>query len=188
MSGRRTIRKKQYSDATALLKLHGTRIRDVLNGLHPHLEFSLDPMISANVAIATYDDIDRYKSYHLRNRVSGLSSQRSDVVKRAAYFTKWITKLRPLMFIRKTSAYPSPDLGLLANESFAIEFAVSLISAELKKDISLTDKMVADLLYDLHHRHLGDDALLSLFQVVVDVAKERIANPKGQPILEFAII
>jgi hypothetical protein len=43
------------------------------------------------IVISTYDDIARYKFYHLSNPYE----ERSDAIKRAAYLTKWITRFKP---------------------------------------------------------------------------------------------
>jgi hypothetical protein len=105
----RAITSKQYRDAYKAYSVYANAICSASNASHANLEFYFDEIILLNVVVATYDDIDRYKSYHLRN--SGNS--KSDVVKRAAYFTKWTTKLRPIMFKRLPSSTlaATPDIG-----------------------------------------------------------------------------
>ncbi|HXU99607.1 MAG TPA: hypothetical protein VG166_03825 [Caulobacteraceae bacterium] len=152
------------------------------NTIHKDLKFHFDEVIALNVVVATYDDIDRYKSYHLRN--SG--KLKSDVVKRTAYFTKWTTKLRPVMFVRSdVISAPSvdPDMGLMVNEILAVSWATELISSDLGRDVSLTLKSRTELLYDLHYRGVGSDALLAWFQAVVDLARAGFQNP----IIEFGL-
>ena len=54
----------------------------------------IDPALLYMMVVATYDDISRYKAYHL----SDPATQRSNAVKRAAYATKWILHFDPLIF------------------------------------------------------------------------------------------
>jgi hypothetical protein len=152
---------------------------DVANVDYPHLSYNWDPIVALNVSTATYDDIDRYKSYHLRHTPGNLS----DVVKRAAYFTKWTVKFRPIMFERLDPAPSSQDMGLMINETLAISWAMDLISADVGHDVRLTLKSMTAILYDLHYREFGTDSLLGWFQVVVDLARARAVNP----IVEFSL-
>lgn len=127
------------------------------------------------MAIAAYDDIDRYKSYHLRNK-RPQDRARSDVVKRAAYFTKWIVKLRPIMTVRSEKLKISEDVSPLVNESIAIGYAITLIKAECGKYFRLTDKAYFELQYDLHFRPMGEDALVAAYQIIVDLVKAGTDN------------
>ncbi|MDR3500694.1 MAG: hypothetical protein P4L72_15880 [Parvibaculum sp.] len=173
------ITKKQYKDAYRAYFHYAGAIRDTLAKRYGHLELAVDPIVALNVAVATYDDIDRFKSYHLRND----GDARSDVVKRAAYFAKWTSKLRPIMFKRTTDAPAARDMGLMVNELLALAYAMELMSSELGRNIRLSNKTHSELLYDLHYREIADDALLAIFQLIADLARAR----KDNPIIEFNI-
>src|SRR5664279_6318659 len=60
---------------------------------HPTWKLTFDPLVMANVAVSAMDDIWRWKVYHLKD-----SNKLSDAIKRAAFFTKWILKLKPIYF------------------------------------------------------------------------------------------
>jgi len=68
---------------------------DALNTLNSKWDLRFDPFVLLSVAKSALDDIWRYKSYHLRD-----AKTLSDSIKRAAYFTKWIIKSRPIYFTR----------------------------------------------------------------------------------------
>ncbi len=177
-----TITSTQYLDGYRAYCVYTDKFCEALNATHNDINFYFDEMIALNVVVATYDDIDRYKSYHLRNA----GKQRSDVVKRTAYYTKWTTKFRPIMFTRTGLALDppaEPDMGLMVNETLAVSMAADFISADLGRDVSLSRKTRSELLYDLHYRGVGSDALLAWFQAVVDLARAGHANP----IVEFGL-
>lgn len=175
---RNTLTRSQYKAAFKAYYCFATQICAVLQRRNAHLEYALDPVVALNVVVATYDDIDRYKAYHLRND----GTQRSDVVKRAAYFTKWTTKLRPIMF-KRIDLKPKPrDSGLMANETLALAWAMELVSSDIDRDIRLSKKSRSEFLYDLHYREMGHDALVYSFQVITDLA----LGGKPNPVVEFA--
>jgi len=181
-SARLTITPAQYRAANRSYLRFAHRIRDQLDADHKHVTFDVNPVIALNVSVATYDDIDRYKAYHLRNARPG-GGARSDSVKRAAYFTKWTAKLRPISF-DPSAARPDPnDMALMANEILAASYALELIGSELNKHLRYSDKTYAELLYDLHYRDMTDGALSAWFQLIWDLAKSGQKNP----VLEFAV-
>ena len=85
------------------------------------VDLSFDPIVVINIAQSAMDDIWRYKVYHLRD-----PDKKSDAVKRAAYFTKWIVRFRPIHVIRplKSSgflaSFKKDNKTLMLNEGFAI--------------------------------------------------------------------
>jgi hypothetical protein len=170
---KRTITKKQYRDAYVAFCAYVAAMCDAAKTKYPHLDFHWDEIVALNIATAAYDDIDRYKSYHLRNR-PGL---RSNVVKRASYFCKWTARFRPIMFKRIGDPPAGEDMGLLINETLATAWAMELISEDLGRNVRLSLKSMDELLYDLHYREVGNDALLGWFQLVVDLAEANKANP-----------
>ncbi len=141
---------------------------------HPGWHINIDPIVLIDVAKSAMDDIWRYKMYHLRDR-----TKRSDAIKRAAYFVKWIVRLRPLSMIRPLDADQfavefdkEHDYSLLLNESFAVIFAMTTIATECAiSKITLTPQLMSNLLYDLHYRVLSDDALMTVFSMIRARAK-----------------
>lgn len=114
---------------------------------------------------SAYDDIERYKIYHLEKPYE----QKSNSVKRAAYLTKWLMKTRPL------HAPNAPDttniLPLLANAGFCLTIARSHISGELCKEFMFSLQKEYEMTYDLTFREMNGDALLSMYQNFFDVAQ-----------------
>jgi hypothetical protein len=180
---RETITAAQYRAANVAYFFYANKIRGQLNADHPHLIFDVNPTIALDVTVATYDDIDRYKSYHLRNTQA--KNPKSDAVKRAAYFAKWTSKFRPIFYTPNGPPIHDPkSLALLANETLAAAYAIDLIGEELDKSLKLSNKAYHDLLYDLHFRDMSDSALLALFQVYWDLA----SSGKPNPVIEVAVI
>lgn len=137
-------------------------------GNTPSIYVQLDPAAAYDVFVSAYIDIARYKSHHLHNP----KQQRSDGVKRAAYFTKWLTRLRPFSAVRTPFVPEDPDPALWFNELFAVEQGFHQISndASIKNKKKITwilndEQDTFEFLYDLHYRQLHDDALLAFFQM-----------------------
>jgi hypothetical protein len=143
---------------------------------YPTWKIAIDPIVLIDVAKSAMDDIWRYKVYHLRNH-----KKRSDSIKRAAYFTKWITRLRPFSIPRPLDEAnfaaefdQEHDYTLMLNESFAIIFALNTMATESdQRKITLQPETMGSLLYDLHYRHLNDDALMSIFTMIRERARGR---------------
>lgn len=146
---------------------------DAVNSAHPTWRLGFDHLVLLNVAQSALDDIWRYKIYHLRSQ-----NKRSDAVKRAAFFTKWITRFRPLYFQRilpagdADSVKPDADVdkqdtSLFINEGFAIHVSLVTLATDLDTDkIHLDPEYFANLLYDLHYRNITEDALLHIYDNV----------------------
>lgn len=127
-----------------------------------------DSASAYDVFVSAYIDIDRYKKHHLKEP----DQQRSDGVKRAAYFVKWLTRLRPFYVVRPNFKPENPDPSLWLNELFAIEYGFHQISHDATNKQSkrvtwvLNDEQDNfEFLYDLHYRQLSEDALLAFFQM-----------------------
>jgi hypothetical protein len=138
---------------------------------YPGIDLNFDSLVLINVVHSALDDIWRYKVYHLRD-----PDKRSDAVKRAAYFTKWIVKLRPLYVNRPPgvflASFSKNDKTLLINEWFAISYALATLGTDANvKTITLTERQYADLLYDLHYRYVDEDALIAIYQIIVTLAR-----------------
>lgn len=139
-----------------------------LNEVHPTWRLKFDPLILLNVAHSTLDDIWRYKVYHLED-----SKKLSDSVKRAAYLSKWIVRLRPIYFDRTHSDFipedgiDMRDTSMISNEGFAVFVSLISMANDVKLDvIRLDPDFFANLLYDLHYRELTGDALLNIFDII----------------------
>jgi hypothetical protein len=147
---------------------------------HPTWDLNVDLLLLKHVAVSAMDDIWRYKVYHL-----GTKDKRSDAVKRAAYFTKWLVKLRPIYFHRPTRAaafsasFDKEDDTIFVNEAFAIHIACVTIATDANlPTLCLSPVFYAEVLYDLHFRNMNDDALLALFQTIKHVAvKTTLTSP-----------
>jgi hypothetical protein len=172
-SPKRTITRRQYREIYKAFCAYVYEWVQAARKKYTHLDFDWDDIVALNVATAAYDDIDRYKSYHMRNRPGG----RSNVVKRAAYFCKWTARFHPIMIRRVGDPPGGEDLGLLINEALAISWAMELVSQDLGRDVRLTLKAMDELMYDLRYREIGSDGLLAWFQLVVDLAESKKKNP-----------
>jgi hypothetical protein len=148
------------------------RFVEAVNARAP-LKIGFDPAILYVVVVSTYHDIARYKLYHLDDPLNELS----DAVKRAAYFTKWLVRLRPISGVRGRegkSSFHDDDAIVLMNEGFAIAWALANLSADFyQKQMRLTDEKWSDMLYELVFRDISADALLSLYQTYVEIAEGR---------------
>jgi coenzyme F420-reducing hydrogenase alpha subunit len=122
-----------------------------------------------------YDDIERYKDYHLRNKRHPSASPLSNAIKRSAYMCKWICKFKPLRE-KKIPDAPKLDAAGAAmssvNEIFALDLSRGYIGGELKK-YRYREEYIQEFIYDLSYRHLGEDALLHIFSNIFQDVKER---------------
>jgi len=146
------------------------------------IELELDPRILYVATISAYDDIERYKAYHLEKPYR----DRSNAVKRSAYLTKWLSKIGPF----QTSVDLKVELEnlakgefsviskpALANILFAIMVSMGHISVDCKRRTWLTSYAEYHLSYDLLYRRINEDALLSKYQKIVDLVQgKKIIN------------
>lgn len=135
------------------------------------IAISFDEATLLRVVWSAYDDIARYKLYHLAD---GLDDK-SDAVKRAAYLAKWIVRLRPIVIAGpkgglSPEAMKSSD-SMLANEHFALRMGLNVLLAEGVPDFELTDEAHFHLLYDFGYRELSGDALVATFQQLAHAAR-----------------
>lgn len=116
------------------------------------------------IAVSAYFDIARYKHFHFKDP----KKDKSDAVKRAAYFTKWILRLRPLMVIdneRLEDPSPKDDPLAFINEDLAIQWSMLSIAQDYsRKDLLLRTQFHADFLYYLRMRELTTDGLLMAYE------------------------
>lgn len=142
------------------------------------IELELDPRMLYVATISAYDDIERYKAYHLEKPYR----DRSDAVKRSAYLTKWLAKIGPF----QTSVDLKHELQqlskgefsvvskpALANILFAIMVSMGHISNDCNRRTWLTSYAEYHLSYDLLYRRINEDALLAKYQKIVDLVAGR---------------
>ncbi|MBB4287258.1 hypothetical protein [Roseospira goensis] len=131
----------------------------------------IDPSLLYLCVVSMYDDISRYKDYHLNNP----EKQRSNPIKRAAYGAKWITRFSPIIFPRmghETGEGASKDSDVLVNAAFALHFALVNMEIEASVSLRLSTEYYYQIVYDLLYRSLSSDALIILFQALADVANK----------------
>jgi hypothetical protein len=111
---------------------------------------------------SAYDDIYRYKLYHL----DADKHPRSNGVKRAAFLCKWIIKFKPIEYADNARADSLHDIsGLIINADFSQWMARVHISADKGgSHFQFSNRYLFELLYDLTFRELTGDALLHIFQ------------------------
>jgi len=134
-------------------------------------KYSVDDPTLYDVLMSTYYDIERYKTYHQNDP----HNQKSDSVKRAAYYTKWIVRLHPISIYRPHGYQPIPDDDwAFANERFAIEWGFANLSFELGRRFPIpSEDFMFDLLYYLHYRSLAEDALVQMYQFIYDTGTQK---------------
>jgi hypothetical protein len=124
----------------------------------------IDPAMLYLAVVATYDDISRYKSYHL----SEPATQRANAIKRAAYGVKWVVRFSPLIFPNMghlTGKITARHDGL-ANAMFAVHFALVNLEEFTGHSINLPPEIQFALIYDLMYREISADALILLFETI----------------------
>lgn len=145
------------------------------NDRYKRNDISFDPVVLINVCRSAMDDIWRYKAYHLHD-----PGKRSDSVKRAAYFTKWIVKLRPIFVARPLEAekfgqqFAKDDKTLMLNEGFALHISLTSLATEANApQITLEPKFMGDLLYDLRYRNMTEDALAAIYWMIRERTRKK---------------
>jgi hypothetical protein len=158
----------------AVFCAYAEKIAEIARQKYPHMSPTVDLVVALNVVQSAYDDIKRYKMYHLED----FQKNKSDAAKRAAYFTKWILKLRPIMVNHDRSylaaAEKTKDRSLFLNEFLAISWGLDNLAAEQGiQGIRLRRRALANILYDFHFREINGDGLIALFLLLSDLAKDR---------------
>jgi hypothetical protein len=128
------------------------------------------------VTSALYD-IVRYKHFHF----SGDHTKKSDAVKRAAFFTKWIIRFKPITLLTEDEDLSDDviDTWLLTlNEHLAVQWACQCIAKDhALRLVSLNAKFRSELIYELNYRDLNADGLISIFQMISDTIKSNMSSP-----------
>ncbi len=142
-------------------------------------ELYVSPRLVYKTVTSAHFDIARYKLFHLKHP----TKEKSGAVKRAAYFTKWIVRFRPILFLDRSLTDLLPELQFL-NEHLAIQWSTTCIAKELGlQGIRLRRKTLSEFLYDLHFREVSTDGLLAFYQIVADLGESQGNNP----IVEFSL-
>lgn len=140
------------------------------------IELELDPRLLYIATISAFDDIERYKAYHLEKPYKQLS----DAVKRCAYLTKWISRMSPLQsrFNPEQQHIETADIPKLIDAKpalgsilFSIMVCMTHISVECQKKIFLDPEVEFQLAYDILYRRINEDSLLSTYQKILDLAR-----------------
>ena len=152
-------------------------------------DFNLDQSVKAEVdptamylaVVALYDDVARYKEYHL----SDSENQKSNSIKRAVFSVKWIMRFSPIIFPRKghvaieksvdndpffTSNFSDQDV--LVNAVFALHFAFINIELDCGENFRVSSEYYYQILYDLLYRDMSGDALILIFQIISDMSAQ----------------
>tara|TARA_B100000609_G_C17019706_1_gene333039 strand:- start:158 stop:691 length:534 start_codon:yes stop_codon:yes gene_type:complete len=129
-----------------------------------------DPSLLYLCVVSIYDDIARYKIYHLKRP----EDQRSNSIKRAAYGVKWIMHFSPIVFPQMghiTGAAHPENTDALANAMFAMHFALVNLREYADTPFNLKRSALFEIMYDLLYRNMNSDSMLLYFQVIADLAK-----------------
>ena len=137
----------------------------------------VDRRILYKTTVSAYYDIARYKQFHF----SGDHAKRSDGVKRAAYFTKWITRFRPILCVSEDDI-SDPEIDnpwlMMLNEHLALEWGCLCVANDSGvRGFNLKEKFRNDLLYELHYREMNTDGLLAIFQMLSDTIRSKMKSP-----------
>ena len=132
----------------------------------------VDPRLMMIAVRSAYDDIARYKLYHLQKPYS----DRSDCVKRAAYITKWFAKIKPLQMTQtipenneqKIDFRSAPAKASMANVMFALSCSLKYFECELGVKPLIDPKIFHETVYDLTYRDMNIDSMLMLYQLLAD--------------------
>lgn len=161
----------RFVDLFKAAMLFGVRFRERYG-----IVLELDPRILYIATVSAYDDIARYKAYHLEKPYR----DRSDAVKRSAFLTKWLSKIGPFQTSvdlqheleqLKKGEFSAISKPALANILFSIMVSMGHISIDCEKRTWLTPYAEYHLSYDLLYRRINEDALLATYQKVVDLVR-----------------
>ena len=129
----------------------------------------MDPGLLYLTVISAFDDIARYKTYHLKNP----PVQKSSAIKRAAFLTKWILHFSPLVCdVDILNNLKINDAGerALINTYFALHLAFANIQDHSKSsDFALSIAHYYELVYDLTYRGLSAEALMLHYQTLSEL-------------------
>ena len=135
-------------------------------------EFGAPPKVDPDrlylTVISAFDDIARYKTYHLKNP----SIQKSSAIKRAAFLTRWILHFSPLVCdVDTLNNLKTNDLGghVLINTYFALHLAFTNIQDHSGSNFALSNAHYYELVYDLTYRGLSAEALILHYQTLSEL-------------------
>jgi hypothetical protein len=118
--------------------------------------------------ITTYEDIARYKNFHLDDPFT----QKSDAIKRASYLAKWLCRFKPLYVGEGSSENEIDsvefDKTVIVNELFALHLAAIHLSVDVGRDFVIADEKAYEIAYEMMFRHLSEDSYMLIFQMFRD--------------------
>lgn len=130
------------------------------------VEVEIDPSLLFLAVVATYDDIARYKVYHLTDPIA----QKSNAVKRAAFAVRWFMHFSPLIFPKMghISGGEGPEnADTLANAMFALHYALENLRQQTGVHFNIRKEVLFNLIYDLLYRKVSADSLILFFDTIV---------------------
>lgn len=114
--------------------------------------------------VSAYDDVARFKAYHLEDPRADLS----DAIKRCAFLTKWLIREMPLSFPSERGTTFGGHV--LANEALAIRVSMANLSVFCGQDIEFTEQKLWEFIYDLKYREFTSDSLIAIYQMIAEMA------------------
>jgi hypothetical protein len=88
--------------------------------------------------------------------------------KRAAYYMKWIVKLKPVQIKQNDST--AGRAMFLINEMYALHYGLNLLNADLK---NISSGYVLNLMYTLHYRPIIAEVLSSKMYLLEQAANQK---------------
>lgn len=143
-----------------------------------HITFDCTAII--NIAESAVVDIERFKDYHLarfpgeEQPDTALRTDLADAVKRAAFYVKWISKIKPIRPVNevkiaenKEDSFKAAQM-MEANAGFSIAVGSDCLSDDnrVTDDLWFVTQIEQELIYVLTFREVSADALLLFFQTV----------------------
>lgn len=134
---------------------------------------TIDPQLLYLAVVAVYDDIARYKAYHLPEP----ETQRANSIKRAAYGAKWIVRFNPIVVSPTAGHQELPSHDGLINAKLAVFFALinleELVETTLeieKVSFQVNSDVCLDMMYDIVYRGLGGESLMLVLEILLRTA------------------
>ncbi len=157
---------------------------DFARSANRNVQVLASPKLLYETSLSAYIDIARFKHFHFQDP----KNNKSDAVKRAAYFTKWIVRLRPIIVIdqeRLEDPPPAEDPLALLNEDLAIQWSALCIAQDHgRKDLFLRTKFHSDFIYYLRMREVTTDGLLMAYEFLHKSA----ADGSDNVFMEFPLV
>lgn len=163
--------KERFKDLFVIAGSHCARFNSSRGDAPP---VSVNEAALLHVVWSAYDDIARFKAYHHEH----VPHARSNAVKRAAYLTKWILRLKPIVRAPVEEALTPEalrvDRSRLVNEHFALRVGCRALICEKTPRFRLAPHAHYRLTYDFLYRELSGDALVSIYEILDQAAGDTL--------------